>query len=263
MKFISKKTNLLITMMVALTGSQLCADNLKNDIEKESYSIGASTGKYVGNQIVRQSQLGLKVDIDKVVDGFVDSLQGKSQLKEEDLIKYLNARAEKLNEAKKDKIKKLQADNKKKEADYLAKNKKRDGVIVTKSGLQYEIIKKGKGANTKPESIAAVKYKASLTDGYVFEDSTKAKKPINLSMINIIDGLKEGLMLMNAGSKYKFYIPSELGYKDVQMRDIQPNSTLIFEVELEKILRPGDLRPKEKFELMGEQMRTTSTTNQK
>ncbi len=246
MKFV-QKISLILPLTLALT--QGFAQDLKTSTAKESYSLGASTGNYIGNQIYNQIQLGAKVDVDLVVKGFSDALKQKLQLKEEEIITSLNNRAKFLNEAKKKQIKQLQETNLKKEKEFLAKNAKNPDIKTTKSGLQYQIIKKTDGKKVKAESIVVMDYKASLIDGYVFDDTKARKAPAHLSMVNIVDGLKEGLLLMNEGAHYKLYIPSKLGYKDVQMRDIPPNSTLIFDVELKKVLKPSDMRTTKKFEM--------------
>ncbi|RXJ96242.1 peptidylprolyl isomerase [Malaciobacter molluscorum] len=224
---------------------------LKTDIQKQSYSLGASTGNYINNQIYGQLQLGAKVDVALVVKGFEDALKQKLQISETEVIDNLNKRAELLNKAQKAKIKKLQETNAKKEKKFLSKNAKKSTVKVTKSGLQYEVLKDTKTKGVKPESIVIMNYKASLIDGYVFDDTYARKAPAHLSMINLIDGLKEGLMLMHTGSKYKFYIPSKLAYKDVQMRDIPPNSTLVFEIELLKVLKPGEMKAVSNLDMSG------------
>lgn len=249
MKIIDKKFKILIPVLLAFASGQLAASDLKTESQKESYSIGASTGQYLSNQLYGQLQLGVKTDVDFVVKGFIDALKQKAQLSEKEIITHLNTRAETLNKLQKEQFKKLQSDNLKNEKEFLAKNSKRKGVKVTKSGLQYEIIKSGTGAKSKPESLVSLNYKASLIDGYVFEDTYGRKGNTTLSMINIVDGLKEGLMLMNKGSKFKLYIPSKMGYGNVQMKDIPPNSTLIFEVDLEDIKKPSDMNPNKKFNM--------------
>ncbi|MBL0686601.1 MAG: FKBP-type peptidyl-prolyl cis-trans isomerase [Sulfurospirillum sp.] len=253
MKLAKKKVYLIFSMLFILVGTQSFASKLKTSVQKESYSIGVSTGNYIVNQVYEQAQIGAKIDMDLVLEGFSDALKKKSQLSEEDIITHLNSRAEYLNKVKKEKFIKLQQDNSKKEKIYLQKNSKKNGIKVTKSGLQYKIIKSSKGKTPKPESIVVINYKASLVDGYVFDDTYKKEVPAHLSMVNIVDGLKEGLMLMQEGSKYNFTIPSKLGYSNVQMRDIPPNSVLIFEVELLKVLKPGEMKKKKKFEIIGEE----------
>ncbi|RXJ69126.1 peptidylprolyl isomerase [Halarcobacter ebronensis] len=242
MKLTRIKSSFIVPMTLTVLTVHVLATELKTDVQKESYSLGASTGNYISNQLYGQLQLGAKTDIDLIVQGFEDALKQKLQMDEKDIIASLNKRAETLNAVQKDNIKKEQETNAKKEKEFLASNEKKDGVIVTKSGLQYKIIKDAKGEKPKPESIVIINYKASLSDGYVFDDTYERKTPAHLSMINVIDGLKEGLMLMSTGSKYTFYIPSKLAYGSVQMRDVPPNSTLVFEIELSKVLKPGDMK---------------------
>lgn len=105
--------------------------------------------------------------------------------------------------------------------------------------MQYEIISSNKGVSPKPESIVEVKYKAYLPNGKIVENTYD--KPSYLSMINVIDGLNEGLMMMKTGSKYKFTIPSNLAYGDNGAGEIPGGATMIFEVELLKVLKPGEL----------------------
>lgn len=252
MKFIKNKISLVLAATLSLYTIEATCNQLKTDVQKESYSLGASTGNYVGNQIYGQLQLGTKVNIDLVVKGFSDALKQKLLLNEEEIITSLNNRAKLLNEAKKKQLEQLQKNNLKKEKEFLSKNAKKTTIKTTKSGLQYEIKKKTQGKKVKPESVVIIDYKASLIDGYVFDDTKARKAPAHLSMVNVVDGLKEGLLLMNEGAMYKFYIPSKLGYGDVQMRDIPPNSTLIFDIELKKVLKPSDMKKNNKFEMIGQ-----------
>lgn len=245
MLFINKKVCLVIPAFLSVLSAQVFSSELKTNIQKESYSIGVSTGNYVVNQIFQQKQLGIKTDMNLVLKGFKDALINKQELTDEQVITELNNRAELLNKLQKEQFEKLQKDNLEKEKKYLEKNSKAKDVKVTKSGLQYQVLKQGNGKEVKPESIVILNYKASLLDGYVFDDTYARKAPAHLSMINVIDGLKEGLLMMKEGAKYKFVIPSKLGYGNVQMRDIPPNSPLIFEVELLKVLKPGALKEKQ------------------
>jgi hypothetical protein len=122
----------------------------------------------------------------------------------------------------------------------MEKNAKNKNVKTTKSNLQYEIIKGGsKGATPKPESIIIVNYKASFAGGKVFDETKEA--PAHLSMLNLIPGLEEGLMLMKEGEKFKFVIPPELAYGDSGMEGIPGGETIVFEIELIKVLKPGEL----------------------
>jgi FKBP-type peptidyl-prolyl cis-trans isomerase FklB len=116
---------------------------------------------------------------------------------------------------------------------FLEENKLREGVITTASGLQYEVLVKGKGKKT-PTATDKVKvhYHGTLTNGVVFDSSVDRDEPITFGLTQVIPGWTEGLQLMTVGSKYKFYIPSHLGYGSQQAGSIPPYSVLIFEVEL-------------------------------
>lgn len=119
---------------------------------------------------------------------------------------------------------------------FLATNKAKKGVVTTASGLQYKIIKAGSGASPTPTSNITVYYKGMLIDGQVF-DQTKAGAPASFGISGLIQGWKEGLLLMKEGAKYEFYIPSNLGYgpNGYQGSIIGPNAALVFEVELVKV----------------------------
>ena len=116
---------------------------------------------------------------------------------------------------------------------FLEENKLREGVITTASGLQYEVLVKGKGKKT-PTATDKVKvhYHGTLTNGVVFDSSVDRDEPITFGLTQVIPGWTEGLQLMTVGSKYRFYIPSHLGYGSQQAGSIPPYSVLIFEVEL-------------------------------
>jgi FKBP-type peptidyl-prolyl cis-trans isomerase len=123
----------------------------------------------------------------------------------------------------------------KKGSDFLAENSKKHGIITTSSGLQYEVIKEGSGAKPSASDVVRVHYEGRLIDGTVF-DSSYNRTPIEFPLNGVIAGWTEGLQLMGIGSKYKLYIPSELGYGDGGAGPIPPNSVLIFEVELLDII---------------------------
>jgi len=117
---------------------------------------------------------------------------------------------------------------------FLAENAKRKGVVITPSGLQYEIMKVGTDT-VKPKINDKVKchYHGTLINGTVFDSSVDRGEPISFDVNGVISGWTEALQLMTVGSKWKLYIPSELAYGDRQMGpNIPPGSTLIFEVEL-------------------------------
>jgi FKBP-type peptidyl-prolyl cis-trans isomerase len=121
-------------------------------------------------------------------------------------------------------------------AAFLEANKKKPGVITTASGLQYKVIRKGKGPKpTSPNDQVTVHYRGTLTDGKVFDSSYEKGEPISFGLNQVIRGWTEGLQLMEVGSKYEFYIPENLAYGPQTQGGIPPYSTLVFEVELFKI----------------------------
>ncbi|HLK28035.1 MAG TPA: FKBP-type peptidyl-prolyl cis-trans isomerase [Puia sp.] len=117
--------------------------------------------------------------------------------------------------------------------DFLESNKKKAGVIALPSGLQYEVIAQGNGAKPSASNKVTCHYHGTLIDGTVFDSSVKRGQPATFPLNMVIKGWTEGLQLMPMGSKWRFFIPPNLGYGDRQVGShIGPNSTLIFEVEL-------------------------------
>lgn len=116
---------------------------------------------------------------------------------------------------------------------FLAENAKRQGVITTPSGLQYEVLVQGNGPKPTATSTVKVHYKGTLIDGTVFDSSYDRGQPISFPLNGVIQGWTEGLQLMPVGSKYRFYIPYNLAYGERGAGQvIGPFETLIFEVEL-------------------------------
>ena len=116
---------------------------------------------------------------------------------------------------------------------FLEENGKRDGVITTASGLQYEVLQEGTGNKpTSDRSRVTVHYEGKLTNGKVFDSSYKRNQPASFGLNQVISGWTEGVQLMPQGSKFRFYIPSELGYGARGAGSIPPHATLVFDVEL-------------------------------
>lgn len=120
-------------------------------------------------------------------------------------------------------------------AAFLEANKTKEGVKTTASGLQYKVLKKGSGKNPIPSSSVTVRYKGTLLDGQIF-DQTK-DHPSSFGVGGVIKGWQEGLLLMKEGAKFRFFVPGDLAYgsNGYQGTIIGPNATLIFDVELEKV----------------------------
>ncbi len=118
---------------------------------------------------------------------------------------------------------------------FLAENAKKENIITTASGLQYQILKQGEGSSPTATDSVTVHYEGTTLDGTVFDSSYKRGSPATFPLNRVIAGWTEGVQLMNIGAKYRFYIPSHLAYGQRGAgADIGPNSTLIFDVELIK-----------------------------
>lgn len=122
------------------------------------------------------------------------------------------------------------------DTDYLAENKQKEGVKVTPSGLQYRVLREGKGRSPGANDTVEVHYKGTLINGKVFDSSYKRGQSISFPLNRVISGWTEGLQLMKEGAKYELVIPAKLGYGERGAGDvIPPNATLVFDVELLKV----------------------------
>ncbi|MCH7491236.1 MAG: FKBP-type peptidyl-prolyl cis-trans isomerase [Gemmatimonadetes bacterium] len=116
---------------------------------------------------------------------------------------------------------------------FLAENRTKAGVVATPSGLQYEVLTEGSGLSPSATNQVTVHYEGKLLDGNVFDSSYERGEPAVFRVSGVIAGWTEGLQLMKVGSKFRFFIPPNLGYgENGAGEDIGPNATLIFEVEL-------------------------------
>src|SRR5436853_2178821 len=175
-----------------------------------------------------------KVDInpDMIVTGIKDAIAGKPQLTQ-DQVKDVMAQFEKDMEQKQ---KQAGEKNKADGAKFLEENKKKPGVKTTASGLQYKAEKEGTGAQPKATDMVTVNYRGTLIDGTEFDSSYKRGQPATFPLNGVIKGWTEGLQLMKQGSKYQFFVPSNLAYGERSVGpDIAANATLIFDVELKGI----------------------------
>lgn len=120
---------------------------------------------------------------------------------------------------------------------YLEENGKREGIITTKSGLQYEMLTEGTGKSPKATDKVRCHYEGRLTDGSVFDSSYQRGEPADFGLNQVIAGWTEGVQLMKEGAKYRFHIPYLLGYGERGAgASIPPYATLVFDVELIKVL---------------------------
>lgn len=120
--------------------------------------------------------------------------------------------------------------------EYLDKNAKREGVKVTSSGLQYEVLEDGNGKSPSATDIVRCHYEGRLINGTVFDSSYKRGEPSEFALNQVIKGWTEGLQLMKEGSKFRFYIPYYLAYGSRGVGNIHPYAALIFDVELIEVI---------------------------
>ena len=127
-------------------------------------------------------------------------------------------------------------ENEQKGKSFLASNGKKKGIVTTPSGLQYAVLKRGKGASPSATDTVTVHYRGALLNGDEFDSSYKRGTPATFPLNRVIAGWTEGLQLMKEGSKYRLFIPAKLGYGARGAgRAIGPNETLVFDVELIKV----------------------------
>lgn len=204
---------------------------------KASYCVGVEQGASM-----KRSVAELDMDVDTFLLGIRAGLAGTdpelskaemAEVMQEFQRKVMAMRAKKMQEAAPPEVKAAAAKGQKEGDAYLAANKAKPGVVTTKSGLQYKVVKEGKGASPKPTDNVTVHYRGTLIGGKEFDSSYKRGKPATFPVGGVIPGWTEGLQLMKPGSKYQFFIPSELAYGfEGQGEDIGPNSVLLFDVEL-------------------------------
>ena len=234
-----------------INGVDIAANILRNDSTGEEFkelidAINAGVKSDIANpQLIQMAQqigktikeqeaeglLGIEqieTEYKLIEQGFVNGLSGfEEMMSNEEAGEYVN------NAINKIKYGDTQAEGEL----FLEENKKRAEVITTESGLQYEVLKLGKGKKPAATDKVRVHYHGTLTDGTVFDSSVERGEPAEFYLNQVIAGWTEGLQLMPVGSKFKFYIPQELGYGSRAAGSIPPYSTLIFEVELLDIVK--------------------------
>jgi FKBP-type peptidyl-prolyl cis-trans isomerase FkpA len=205
---------------------------LTTDAEKQAYAMGASMGQFIESKIAMQQNLGVEYDKTIITKAFIAAVSGQSQMDMQEMQTLTQAIEASIREKQQAKDAEMGATNLAAGEAFLAENAKREGVTVTASGLQYEVVTKGEGAMPKAEDTVQVHYRGTLLDGTEFDSSYARNEPATFPLSRVISGWTEGVQLMNVGSKFKFFIPSNLAYGARSTGAITSNSTLIFEVEL-------------------------------
>ena len=212
----------------------------KSSKQEKAYIAGIQIGQQVGGDMFEQISLQVfgndstqTLSKDNFLAGFIAAVKNGAVVSVEDARTYVETHTEAI------KAKALEAkygENKAAGIKFLEENKTKEGVITTESGLQYKVIKAGKGEIPTKESSVKVNYKGTLIDGTEFDSSYKRNAPASFRADQVIKGWTEALTMMPVGSKWELYIPQELAYGSRETGgQIKPFSTLIFEVELLEI----------------------------
>jgi FKBP-type peptidyl-prolyl cis-trans isomerase FklB len=214
---------------IALSGAAFAADApaLKGDKEKLSYSIGMD----IGGNLKKQS---VEVDPDLLAKGVKDSYGGGKTLLTEDEARLAITTFQKTLMAKKAETMRILAEKNKADGEkFLAENARKEGVKTLPSGLQYKELAPGTGKSPKTTDTVMTNYKGTLIDGTEFDSSYKRGEPATFPVSGVIPGWTEALQLMKEGAKWQLFVPANLAYGEQGAgREIGPNATLIFEVEL-------------------------------
>jgi FKBP-type peptidyl-prolyl cis-trans isomerase len=203
------------------------AREFKNDTEKFSYALAMNMSAHL-------LKMPIELDREIIIEAVTALLRGNQpDMSQEDYQQTMQKFQATMEEKANAEAQKAASENSEKGKAYLAENAKKEGVKVTASGLQYEVIKEGTGKKPAATDTVSVHYEGTLINGQVFDSSIRRGQPVEFPLNRVIPGWTEGVQLMSVGSKYRFVIPSNLAYGEHGAGGaIGPNETLIFEVEL-------------------------------
>jgi FKBP-type peptidyl-prolyl cis-trans isomerase FkpA/FKBP-type peptidyl-prolyl cis-trans isomerase FklB len=209
-----------------LISGAIGAAELDTDAQKLGYIIGMDVGSSLRAQ-------GAEVDLDALFEAVRTVYEGgEPAMSMEEAAAIRQAYIAERQEARAAEQARAAGDNKAEAERFLVENAGKDGVVITESGLQYEIVTQGDGPRPGATDTVTVHYRGTLLDGTEFDSSYARNEPISFALDRVIPGWTEGVQLMPVGSKYIFYIKPELGYGEAGGGPIPPNAALIFEVEL-------------------------------
>lgn len=214
--------------------------NAGDDKKKTAYYAGIQIGQQVGGMMIKGINHEVfgedstkTISMKNYMAAFITGVKGEEGLMTLDQAAYTAQRL--MQEIKAKSMEEQYGDNKKAGEKFLAENKKKAGVVTLPSGVQYKVIKEGKGEMPKDTSLVEVNYEGRTLDGKVFDSSYKRKETAKMRANQVIKGWSEALTHMSEGSVWEVYIPQELAYGPRQQgADIKPFSVLIFKIELIK-----------------------------
>ena len=235
-----KRLALLIIVSAIFITSCKNEENKKVNLETSMDSLSYAIGNDIGKNFKSGNLDSLNIDIlaEAIKDHFAEDT---SVMDDETISNILTAFSQKMRaeeEAKRIEENKIKfKDNLEVGQKFLEDNAKNEDVITTESGLQYKIIKKGKGATPTATDKVKVHYEGTLIDGTKFDSSYDRKEPAEFGVSQVIKGWTEALQLMKEGSEWELCIPYDIAYGDRGSGNIKPFSTLVFKVELLKIIK--------------------------
>lgn len=199
--------------------------------EQAGYSFGYLMGR-------TNAESMKDLNLEAFIQGLREAAQGKeASLTDEEMARVLTQYKKQAEAQQLIELRKQAEENSKIGTAFLAENAKKAGMQTTASGLQYQVLKAGTGKTPKVSSKVKVDYEGHLIDGTIFDSSIARQQPAEFQVNQVIQGWTEGLQLMKEGAKYRFFIPANLAYGQIGSGDIiEPNSTLIFDVELLQVL---------------------------
>lgn len=202
-------------------------------MDKLSYALGMSMGhNFKGTGIKTLNSADFAAGVASVYDGV------KPEMTFDEAKRIVNEYFAKLEAEMQAEAAKQGEVNRKNGEAFLSENAKREGIKVTESGLQYEVLESGKGDSPKASDNVEVHYTGKLIDGTVFDSSVERGVPASFGVTQVIPGWVEALQLMHEGDKWRLYIPSNLAYGPNGAGGvIGPNMTLIFDVELLRVIK--------------------------
>ena len=218
---------LLPFLSLATDQDRAAVTELNSFAEKISYVLGQE----IGNSF---KESPVEIDLDIFIQGMSDSLKGSKSLLDADETNQIKQEfSRQVQQSRQTQMAALSEKNRVDGEAFLAANKNKEGVVTTASGLQYKVMNKGDGPKPQDNDRVTVHYRGTLLDGTEFDSSYKRGQPATFQVSGVVRGWTEALQLMNVGSKYRLFIPSDLAYgKRGAGRKIGPNSALIFDVEL-------------------------------
>ncbi|WP_316930180.1 FKBP-type peptidyl-prolyl cis-trans isomerase [Neotamlana nanhaiensis] len=230
MRFLSLA--IVAVLLVSCNKQGVTNKPLTTEIDSVSYAIGMDVAKNVKNSFDEfDTELFIQgfMNVTDSTDMQIDATQAQQLIRTYFQKKQQEELAKRQEKAKQ---------NKEEGEKFLAENKAKDGVVTTESGLQYIVLKEGTGATPTTTDRVKVHYHGTLIDGTVFDSSVDKGTPAEFGVTQVIKGWTEGLQLMKEGAKYKFFVPSDIAYgaNPRPGGKIEPNATLIFDVELLEIL---------------------------